>query len=156
MDGITPLCPEQDVVGVIAADPTVCLAVFASLARRPLEDVFGGVAGRRVGVLGDVGRLQPEVAAARDAAVRTLAAGGAAPVDVRLPAARVAPAISLVAMLRRSAQLHAAQVHADPVAFGSEARALLTVGEDMPADVDAALARGTGSAGRGAPSCVPR
>lgn len=141
LDGVTPLCPEQDVVGVLAADAAVCLAVYARLARRPLEDLFGSVAGLRVGVLTDVGRLQPEVAAARDAAARALAARGAVPVDVRLPAVRVAPAISLVAMLRRSAQVHATQVHADPTGFGSEARALLTLGEHLTSEVDEAVVR---------------
>lgn len=147
MVGITPLAIEQDVVGPIATDVRTCTAMLEVLLDRPLgtdADVAGAVSGLRIGVLQQTGRLDPAVAEAYRRTLATLKRAGAhlLPCDTLLP--RRAGSISLLTMLLSSAARHAATVYADPTGFGGEARALLTIGDELTTHAALiSLARGT-------------
>ncbi len=128
MAGVTPLAPEQDVVGPVAADVATCTAMLEVLLDRPLHP--GTVAqGMRVGILRRPGRLEPAVETAFLDTVETLREAGVEIIECGTALARQAGSISLLTMLHSSAKLFAKAVHQDPAGFGSEARALLTVGE---------------------------
>jgi Asp-tRNA(Asn)/Glu-tRNA(Gln) amidotransferase A subunit family amidase len=131
MRGITPLAPEQDVVGPLATDVDTCTAMLEVLLDRPLGPTTGGVAGLRVGVLARPGRLAADVEQAYVGALEALRDEGADVVTCDSVLFRQAGSVSLLTMLISSARQHAAAVHADPAGFGGEARALLTLGEDL-------------------------
>ena len=134
MVGITPLAPQQDVVGPIAIDVRTCIAMLEVLLDCPLgpdTDVPRPVHGFRIGVLHRTGQLDPAVGEAYQRTVATLADAGAdvIPCDTSLP--RLAGNVSLLTMLLSSAALHAETVYADPTGFGGPARALLTIGDEL-------------------------
>ncbi|UYM07276.1 amidase [Solicola gregarius] len=131
LDGVTGLAPEQDALGPLAADVTTCLAMLEVLLGRSLRSDVGDMAGVRIGVLERVGRLDPTVADAYHVALGALEAAGATVVECETSLHRSAAGNSLLTMLRSSALEHAEAVRAAPAAFGSEARALLTLGEPL-------------------------
>lgn len=132
MTGVTPLAPEQDVVGPIAADVATCTAMLEVLLDRPLHpgDDPGTVAqGMRVGILTRLGRLELAVETAFRDTVESLREAGVEIIECDTALARQAGSISLLTMLHSSAQLFANAAHQNQTGFGSEARALLTIGE---------------------------
>jgi len=136
MTGVTPLAPEQDVVGPLADDVATCVAALEVLLNRPLHQVEDssdartrGAAGMRIGILRRPGRLEPAVETALLETVENLREAGVEIVECDTALAHQAGSISLLTMLHSSAKLFAKAVHQDPAGFGSEARALLTVGE---------------------------
>ncbi|HZJ04988.1 MAG TPA: amidase [Nocardioidaceae bacterium] len=141
LTGVTPLAPEQDVVGPMTADVSTCAAMLEVLLDRSLRRVPDHVetlSGLRIGVLTRTGRLDPAVAEAYLDTLTALEREGAEIISCDTPLPGLSDHISLVAMLISSAALHAAAVHADPTSFGDRARAPLTVGEDLtPADASA-------------------
>lgn len=137
--GATPLAPQQDTIGPIARDVSLCLRLFGLLAGRPIAAPVPDVRGLRVGVL-TTGPVQPDVAEQVERAVDALAAEGARPVPVAVPETGWAAAASLLVMLHASARIWAAAVRARPGHWGSSARALLTLGTELD-DVDARTAR---------------
>lgn len=139
LSGATPLAPQQDTIGPIAADVALCLRLFGLLADRPVPVPVPDVKGLRVGVLA-TGPVQPGVAEQVERAVDRLAAQGARPVPVAVPETGWAAAASLLVMLHASARLWAPAVLARPGHWGSAARALLTLGTELD-DVDARTAR---------------
>jgi Asp-tRNA(Asn)/Glu-tRNA(Gln) amidotransferase A subunit family amidase len=138
MAGVTALAMEQDVVGPLAVDVTTCVAVLEALLGLPCTPADPSPSALRIGVLDRPGRLEPAVADAYHATVEALRGAGAIVVTCETTLAREATSVSLLTMLGSSARLHGAAVRADPRAFGSEARALLTLGEGLPAGVVAA------------------
>lgn len=146
--GVTPLAPEQDVVGAMALDVATCTAILEVLLDRPLHPgnprevpgdgrsagsrAFGQ--GMRVGTLSRLGRLDPVVEAAFIETVAGLRETGVEVVECDTVLARQAGSISLLTMLQSSARLFAKRVHEDPGGFGSQVRALLTVGEGISVD----------------------
>ncbi|GAA1138874.1 amidase [Nocardioides aquiterrae] len=131
MRGITPLAPEQDVVGPLAADVTTAAAVLEVLLGRPCMPSEGAVRGLRIGHLLRTGGLDDQVDQDYTETLRDLESQGAdlVPLETDLP--RLAVSLSLLTMLTSSARLYAEQVHAAPSAFGPESRALLTLGADL-------------------------
>lgn len=129
--GVTPLTPGQDAVGPLAADLPTCLAMLETLLARPVTPVPGPPAAIRVGIPSRTGRLAPPVAAAYDEALDRLASADVQLVPCDAGAMRDAANVSLLAMLRGSARLHAEAVRAAPASFGSATRALLTIGESL-------------------------
>lgn len=132
MSGITPLAPTQDVAGPLATDVATCTAMLEVLIGRDLAGhLSGGVGGLRIGLLSSPGPLDEPTDTAYRMALSVLERLGVELVscDTQLP--RSAASVSLLTMLRESAQLHAPAVRADPAGFGSEARALLTLGERL-------------------------
>ncbi|MBC7633667.1 amidase [Aeromicrobium sp.] len=130
MRGITPLAPEMDVAGPFAQDTRTCAAMLEVLLHKPLG-AKRPVSGLRVGVLREPGPLDSPTGRAYERTVADLTRSGVRTiaVDTKLP--RHAGSISLLTMLLSSAEQHAAAVQADPAGFGGEARALLTLGEEL-------------------------
>jgi aspartyl-tRNA(Asn)/glutamyl-tRNA(Gln) amidotransferase subunit A len=141
MVGVTPLAPEQDVVGPLATDVATCAVLLEALLGRRLQtDALPGVpAGRsgdgvmpqplRVGVLARPGRLQADVERAFGDTVDHLRGHGVEIVQCETALLRQAGSVSLLTMLRSSAALHAEAARANPGGLGGGTRALLTVGE---------------------------
>ena len=136
MTGVTPLAPEQDVVGPIAADVATCVAALEVLLNRPLHQVedssdarTSGAAGVRIGILRRPGRLEPAVETALLETVEILREAGVEIFECDTALAHQAGSISLLTMLHSSAQLFAKAAHQNQTGFGGEARALLTIGE---------------------------
>lgn len=136
MAGITALSPHQDVVGPLANDVATCIATMEVLLGRPLGPSSDAAGTLRVGILARTGRLQPAVdedyqrmlTALGDEDIELIAC------DTSLP--RQSASMSLLTMLHDSARLHADAVRADPHGFGGEARALLTLGEELAGKTD--------------------
>lgn len=133
LSGATPMAPPQDAIGPLARDVALCVRLFGLLAARPVPPPVPEVRGLRVGVLA-VDAVQPDVLEQVGRAVDGLAAGGARPVPVAVPETAAAAAVSLLVMLHASARLWAAEVVARPQHWGSEARALLTLGTELGDD----------------------
>ncbi|MDQ3156812.1 MAG: amidase [Actinomycetota bacterium] len=137
--GITPLAPEQDVVGPIAGDVRTCAAMLEVLLGRPLDlndPAARTVRGLRIGVLTKTGPLDAETATAYVDTLELLESMGVEVIACDTRLAQWSGSVSLLTMLASSAVLHAGAVRADPTGFGSEARALLTVGTGLSADTD--------------------
>jgi Asp-tRNA(Asn)/Glu-tRNA(Gln) amidotransferase A subunit family amidase len=102
----------------------------------------------RIGYLTRTGRLDDSVAEAYSASVSALAAEGAELVATTTEVVQHARSLSLLRMLTESERLYADAMTANPLGFGSVARALLTLGPafvtttvlDQASD---ALSRGT-------------
>jgi Asp-tRNA(Asn)/Glu-tRNA(Gln) amidotransferase A subunit family amidase len=143
MAGVTPLAPEQDVVGPMAADVATCATVLEVLLGRPLqpsEPPATASQGMRIGILARPGRLEPAVEAAFLDTVESLREAGVEIIECDTALARRAGSISLLTMLHSSAQLFSRSARQNPAGFGDEARALLTVG-DAITDQDAQVLR---------------
>lgn len=148
LSGATPMAPAQDAIGPMAREVAMCLRLLGVLAARPVTPPVPEVRGLRVGVLA-VDAVQPDVIEQVGRAVDRLAAEGARPVPVTVPETAAAAAVSLLVMLHGSSRLWAAAVVARPQHWGSEARALLTLGSEL-ADGDALRARHGAAVMRGA------
>jgi len=134
MAGITPLAPEQDVVGPMAADVATCTSVLEVLLDRPLhpsEPPGTASRGMRIGILARPGRLEPAVESAFLDTVECLRDAGVGVIECDTLLARQAGSISLLTMLHSSARLYSQTVQENFAGFGGEARALLTVGDAM-------------------------
>ncbi|HLR83352.1 MAG TPA: amidase [Nocardioidaceae bacterium] len=132
-DGVTPICPEQDVVGALAPGVTTCVAMVERMLAKPLTPPRAGLDGMRIGVLARVGSLDEAVQRAYDESLRDLERAGATLVECETKLHRMSASVSLLTMLRSSALQHAEAVRAAPLSFGGEARALLTLGESLAA-----------------------
>lgn len=146
--GATPLAPEQDTIGPLAQDVSLCLRLFGVLAARPVMPPLPDVRGLRLGVL-TTGPLQPGVAEQVERAVDVLAGEAAHLVPVTVPQIGWAPAVSLLVMLHASALRWAPQVLTCPKQWGSVTRVLLTLGTELD-DRDVDRAREGAQAVRGA------
>ena len=138
MRGITPLAPEQDAVGPLASDVRTCTAMLEVLLARPLG--IGSAAtrpadGLRLGVLRDPGPLDAETDGAYRRTLKALARTGVDVIAVETPLLRQSTSISLLTMLRSSAEQHAEAVRSARAGFGGEARALLTLGGELESDL---------------------
>lgn len=140
LDGVTPLAPSQDVVGPLAPDVATAAVLLETMTGR----LLGGrndpsPKGLRIGAPADPGSLDAVVGASYENALLRLADLGVEVVECPTPLLRDAGALSVVTMLAESAALHADAVRCAPGAFGSEARALLTIGSDAAASGDLLL-----------------
>ncbi|MQA76790.1 MAG: amidase, partial [Solirubrobacterales bacterium] len=59
LTGVTPLAPEQDAIGPLAAELPTCLAMLEALLARPSTPPADATVPARVGVLSRTGRLTP-------------------------------------------------------------------------------------------------
>lgn len=117
-DGVFPLAPSLDHVGVLArtvADTRYVVGVLAGLDLPGFEPRPG--AGPRIGVVTNPEPLDcaPEVAGAFDSAVAALSAAGAAVVDLELP-----DWAGMAAAVIDTQGPEAAAVHADLIAAGAD------------------------------------
>jgi Asp-tRNA(Asn)/Glu-tRNA(Gln) amidotransferase A subunit family amidase len=134
LTGITPLARSQDTVGPLATDVATCTAMLEVLLNRPLHLPIEHLSTLRVGVLAAPGRLDRAMTTAYEETISRLEAAGITVVACETEVLRWAAAVSLLTMLWESADQHAELVQAAPLSFGSEARALLTVGKALPSD----------------------
>lgn len=132
LEGITPLAPSQDAVGPLARDVATCAAMLEVMTGRPLgtDEALSGPL--RIGVLRDPGPLDPEVELAYGRTLTSLTQCGVELVECETTLIKDSGALSVVTMLAESASVHGEAVRAAPHHFGSEARALLTLGTELP------------------------
>ena len=133
MTGITALAPEQDTVGPIAHDVRTSARMMEALCGRGLTDIGGADTRLRMGVLAKPGRLDDAVQDAMNNTRHGLTEAGAELVDIDGMQFRDAIGVSLTRQLLSSAALYGRMVHTQPGGFGPEARALLTLGEELTA-----------------------
>ncbi len=140
MQGVAPLAPSQDSLGLLAATAADCRVGLSALhaAENP-PDVGSGPAAvgeaLRVGVMTDgwAGRVDGPVAGAVQHARDVLAAAGARCLDVTVALSELAPAVSYVVMLAESAELWWPRARATAAGLGPQARATLQLGTQVRA-----------------------
>ncbi len=126
--GVSPLAPTQDVTGPLAHDVSTCAAVAEVLLGRPLgrnDEV------RRIGVPSTVGAVDEATDHAWATTLHDLRRAGVEVVPVGAVPLRLAGAVSLLTMLRESAQAYAAMADCDPGGLGAEVRTLVRLGRDL-------------------------
>jgi Asp-tRNA(Asn)/Glu-tRNA(Gln) amidotransferase A subunit family amidase len=131
-DGVAPLAPSQDTVGVLASSARTCAAVFGVLTGSPLAPLRN-VTGMRVGI--DRQTCQRSVAPDVGSAVLD-AAGGLREVDVELvdveiPEFGLAASASAVILFSEAAASWGEWLDRDPGGFGADARAALLAGRGV-------------------------
>lgn len=129
--GVTPLAPNQDVVGPIATDVVTCTALMERLLGHPLTPAHEPNRAWRVGIHPDPGPMDEAVAEAYRSTLEKLSQAGVHLVECPDAPVREASALSVVTMLVESAGLHAEAVRSSPYEYGGEARALLTLAADL-------------------------
>lgn len=126
LDGVAPLAPTQDTVGVLARGVD-----DARLALRALGLPSGGGRPGRVGVVveGWARRVEPDVAAAVEASARALADAGVEVAEVRVRHSELAAAASYVTMLAEASRAWwRPDEPPEPGALGKDVRRLLRTG----------------------------
>ncbi len=128
VDGVQPLAPSLDTVGVLARD-------VAGLARG-MALLEAGFEPASAGEVPDVvGRFRPPADPAIDAAIDTaLHAAGLSPVDVRLPGWEEASWATLVLIGVEAWEQHGALLCDDPAGFGAVTADRLFAGANRTAD----------------------
>jgi 2-dehydropantoate 2-reductase len=140
LDGVTPLAPTLDHLGLLAKDVATTTEVFAALTGgTPIPSAVV-----RIGVVPgqlDGAALEPDVAAAVRGAIEALRSAGCAVVEVDdTPFARLEATFSDI-LLFEAWQVHGVRVTADPGHYGPETLRLLRSGADVTrAAYDAAMA----------------
>jgi len=140
MRGVAPLAPTQDCLGVLAgsvADAALALAALGATTGSP----DAGTGRPRVGVVTDAWatRVAEPVAAGLAAVLERLRGAGVEVVDVAVPAAEHAPALSYVTMLDESARRWWPEVA--PGRVGDEVARVLALGTHVTDDDRALLGR---------------
>jgi aspartyl-tRNA(Asn)/glutamyl-tRNA(Gln) amidotransferase subunit A len=147
--GVVPLCWSLDHVGPLArtaADAAAILQAIAGYdprdpasARVPVPDyatgLDGGVKGLTLGVPRDFffDRLDPEVRAAVEAALKALEGLGARLMPVDLPHNRYVPSIAFGVQAPEAFAYHEKTFRARPHEYGADVRTRLEVGRYIPA-----------------------
>jgi Asp-tRNA(Asn)/Glu-tRNA(Gln) amidotransferase A subunit family amidase len=129
--GVTPLAPEQDVVGPLASTVDMAAALLEVLLKRHTWPMSTDVTGMRVGVLTHVGALERAVSNSYHTLLQDLGRAGACLIPLDTKVLRLANSVSLATMLTSSARLYADAVRADPTAYGAATRALMTLGQSL-------------------------
>jgi 2-dehydropantoate 2-reductase len=142
VDGVEPLAPTLDHVGLLAGDVATTTTVFSALTGdRPLTRAGAGI---RVGVLPGLlerAEVEPDVAAAVGAALGTLRDAGYSVVEVDGSVFEELDATFAHILLYEAWQVHGARASADPGHYGPETLRLLRAGSEVSqADYRKALA----------------
>lgn len=145
LQGVQPLAPSFDHVGLIASDVAVARRVFSALTASQVPDEVSAPA-LRIGMLaGDLERsdLDPQIAAIVGEAVSALQAAGAVVVEVgREPFDELLDETFEDMLLYEAWQVHGRQVQANPGQFGPETLRLFQSGAEVDrARYDRACAR---------------
>ncbi|WP_138732000.1 amidase [Modestobacter excelsi] len=149
VDGVTPLSPTLDHVGVLAATIRDTARVLAVIADRPelatAADDPAPVHGLRIGVL--IGQLahpalEPELAKRTGALLDRLAEAGAELIDVRDDVLTELGDLLVPVLLPEAWAVHGERVSTEPDWYGPETLRLFEAARDAdPAARDRALAR---------------
>jgi 2-dehydropantoate 2-reductase len=144
VDGVTPLSPSLDHVGVLADSVATTARVLGVLAGAKY-DLAAAARPLRVGVLTDQladPRLEPELAAMTQAAADRLSAAGAEVIERDGAVLAQLGECLLNILLVESWQVHGHRVTAEPDHYGpATLRLLQTASTATPADYAAAVAR---------------
>jgi 2-dehydropantoate 2-reductase len=134
LDGVQPLAPTLDHLGLLAKDVPTATEVFAALTGAPLAPPV--TTPPRVGVMRgqfDRAELEPDVAAAMRAAVEALRSAGCVVVEVDgSPCTELDRTFSDI-LLFEAWQVHGVRVTADPGHYGPETLRLLRSGAGVSA-----------------------
>ncbi|HEX5118003.1 MAG TPA: amidase family protein [Pseudonocardiaceae bacterium] len=136
-EGVQPLAPTLDHIGLLARDVATTIDVFAALTGlSPSPAVDGAL---RVGVVRDqLATVRPDVASAVGEAVAALRAAGCAVVEVDgVPFAELMATFDPI-LLFEAWQVHGERVTADPGHYGPETLRLLRSGASVTPDAYAA------------------
>jgi aspartyl-tRNA(Asn)/glutamyl-tRNA(Gln) amidotransferase subunit A len=128
-EGVAPLAPTQDTVGLLTPDVRTCadlLAVVATDPPRPAADGPPVVGVDRAWIAA----AEPDVARACTEAVEALATSGARLVDVTLPDPALAGSVAAVVLYAEAAAAWQGQSER----FGAQVRAGLRAGSEVSAD----------------------
>ncbi len=148
--GVIPLASTLDHVGPIARtvrDAALMLGVIAghdpddsTSSRNPVPDytaalgIDNGIAGLRIGVIRELNYgLSNDVARSFNAALKQLAAMGAAVEEVSAPAIETASVATTVVMLAEALEYHEHWMRTRPGDYGADVRGLLEMGMGVPA-----------------------
>ena len=144
-EGVTPLSPSFDHVGLLAASVADCVPVMTAIGDLPAPDGDGGPGPLRLGVLGTQladPRLDPEIAAITRAALARLAEAGF--VQVPRDATLLDEVASLLepVLMAEAWDVHGEAMRARPEHFGEPTRRLFAAAEHVaPATRAEGLAR---------------
>ncbi|MEO3869479.1 amidase family protein [Nonomuraea sp. B12E4] len=138
LDGVEPLAPTLDHVGLLARDVATTTTVFSTLTGgEPAPAPAPGTAALRVGVVpGQLDRpeMEPDVAAALRASIDALAAAGCSITEVDgSPFAALDKTFSGI-LLFEAWRAHGARASADPGHYGPETLRLLRAGAEVSED----------------------
>lgn len=136
-DGVFPLSPTLDHVGLLASDVATAARVHHALGF-PVDDA-GAI--RRVGVVdAELETADDDVAERVVAAIRQLEATGTVITAVDWPDGEKVVAASTTIMFSEAAAVHRGELLRRPSAYGADVRARLEQGQAIPAaDYEAAL-----------------
>jgi aspartyl-tRNA(Asn)/glutamyl-tRNA(Gln) amidotransferase subunit A len=130
MNGIAPMAPTQDTVGVLTSNVDDCRAALATLGVARWETPYVRRVGRIVNRWAH--RVEPEIAASVADAAEHLKATGVEVVDVEVQHSELAPAASYVIMLAEAARHWLPSEGQLPVdALGAEVRDQLRLGTQV-------------------------
>lgn len=134
LDGIAPLAPSLDTVGLVARDAAVLAKAFAALAGQAPAAEAPGLAGRVFArPVGLHGPVDPAVQAALERATDAIRAAGGKIVDIAFDDAAVLAEAGRI-ILRREFSCHYRQVIASrPDRVGKDVQAFLDVAADVSA-----------------------
>jgi aspartyl-tRNA(Asn)/glutamyl-tRNA(Gln) amidotransferase subunit A len=136
IDGVIPLAWSLDHVGPMARTVADVALLHAVLARTPPAPATGrAIAGLRLGVPRAYffDGLQPDVAAAVDAALTTLSDLGAVLVDTEWPGVDVSNSATWTIILAEASAYHRPWFRTRPEDYAAETRHNLELGEFVPA-----------------------
>ena len=131
--GLVSVAPTFDTIGPLARSAQDCALLLDAVAGTRTA-VAGGVEGLRVGVVETLlGRAEPQVAAAAEAAIAALAGLGARVERAEVPLLDEAGTIQQLLMLPEAASVHAAWLRTRLGDYGADVRARLLAGLLLPA-----------------------
>jgi aspartyl-tRNA(Asn)/glutamyl-tRNA(Gln) amidotransferase subunit A len=122
--GMVPLSPSQDNLGILAADPTVQQRVFSVLTPTIQHDLSTQIRHLRIGI--DLTNLcegmSPTVAQSFNTTIQTLRALGATVIDVQLPPLGYLNALASVITSYEAAHLHRESMSLHPEHYRAAVR----------------------------------
>ena len=145
LEGVTPLAPTFDHVGLLAKDVETTRKVFAAMMgdQSQLEPV--AISGLKVGIISshfDLPQLNAEVAASVRAAIDALKAAGASIIEVDDSAFKELEKTFGDALLYEAWQVHGEKATSDPSHYGPETLRLLIASKEISREAyDAAISR---------------
>lgn len=145
LDGVTPLSPTFDHVGLLAKDVHTTAWIFSALMHGLLPSPKTDLKGLKIGIVKshfELPELEKEVVDSIRAAIAKLEGAGAVIVEVDDGAFREIGTTFEDILLFEAWQIHGEKVKSDPTHFGPETLRLLVAAESVTIDVyEKAIAR---------------
>ena len=134
LEGVTPLAPTFDHVGLLAKDVETTQRVFAALMDNNSHEDPIEISGLRVGIISshfDLPQLNAEVAASVQDAINALKNSGASIIEVDDSAFKDLEKTFEDALLYEAWQVHGKKVSTDPSHYGPETLRLMLAGKEI-------------------------